>query len=154
MISSEEFKERTQSPDKEYFFKRGSQRRPTESRKSYFLNVKKDSKRKKKSLSPQRGFRDPINNEALSRQSDFDSSSYMDEASGSQAHFPKLQHISSQPVEDTKSPIFMKQKMLIVCKVELDAEIKENKPLYVQGLDIVQDLKLQVLGPRDIKVLH
>lgn len=42
----------------------------------------------------------------------------------------------------------------MVCRVEADGEIKENKPIYIPNLDLIQDLKLSVLGPRDIKILH
>lgn len=44
--------------------------------------------------------------------------------------------------------------MLVVCRVEVEGEIKENKPLYFPGLNWSKDLKLSVLGPKDVKVLH
>jgi len=44
--------------------------------------------------------------------------------------------------------------MLVVCRVEVDGEIKENKPLYFPALDWYRDLKLSVVGIKDIKVLH
>lgn len=44
--------------------------------------------------------------------------------------------------------------MLVICRAEIDGEIKENKPLYFPGLDWLRDLKLSVLGPNDVKVLH
>ena len=47
-----------------------------------------------------------------------------------------------------------KEKILVVCRVENDGEIKENKPIYIPGLDWQKDLKLSVLGPNDVKVLH
>jgi len=36
----------------------------------------------------------------------------------------------------------------------VEGEIKENKPLYFPGLDWYRDLKLSVVGSKDIKVLH
>lgn len=42
----------------------------------------------------------------------------------------------------------------MVCRVSNDGEIKENKPIYIPGLDWQKDLKLSVLGPNDVKVLH
>jgi pyruvate kinase len=50
-------------------------------------------------------------------------------------------------------PHIQKDKVM-VCRVEVDGEIKENKPLYFPGLDWYKDLKLSVLGPKDVKVLH
>jgi pyruvate kinase len=38
--------------------------------------------------------------------------------------------------------------------VENDGEIKENKPIYIPGLDWQKDLKLSVLANNDVKVLH
>ena len=72
---------------------------------------------------------------------------------------PQLMHTPSAPQEEMTSPIFRKQRQLIICKVEMDAEIKENKPLYVPGLDLVQDLKLSVMQAiilleLEIKSLH
>jgi len=42
--------------------------------------------------------------------------------------------------------LVQKDKKLIVCRVENDGEIKENKPIYIPGLDWQKDLKLSVLG--------
>jgi pyruvate kinase len=44
--------------------------------------------------------------------------------------------------------------MMVVCRAEIDGEIKENKPVYFPGLDWLRDLKLSVLGPNDVKVIH
>ena len=52
------------------------------------------------------------------------------------------------------SPIFEKQRKVVVCRVETEGEIKENKPIYFPGLDWLKDLKLSVLSPKDVKVLH
>lgn len=38
--------------------------------------------------------------------------------------------------------------------MEVDGEIKENKPLYFPGLDWYKDFKLSVIGPKDVKVLQ
>ena len=43
---------------------------------------------------------------------------------------------------------------MIVCRVENDGEIKENKPIYVPGLDYQRDLQLSVVGPKDLKILQ
>lgn len=51
-------------------------------------------------------------------------------------------------------PIVEKDKVLIICSVDVDGEIKENKPLYLPTLDWVKDLKMSVIGPKDVKVLH
>lgn len=51
-------------------------------------------------------------------------------------------------------PIVEQEKVLIICSVDVDGEIKENKPLYFPHLDWVKDLKMSVIGPKDIKVLH
>jgi pyruvate kinase len=32
-------------------------------------------------------------------------------------------------------PLVIKEKKLIVCRVENDGEIKANKPIYIPGLD-------------------
>ena len=55
---------------------------------------------------------------------------------------------------DLSQPLVQKEKILVVCRVENDGEIKENKPIYIPGLDWQKDLKLSVLGPNDVKVLH
>ncbi len=55
---------------------------------------------------------------------------------------------------DFSHPLLEKEKMLVVCRVENDGEIKENKPIYIPGLDWAKDLNLSVLGPNDVKVLH
>jgi pyruvate kinase len=51
-------------------------------------------------------------------------------------------------------PLYQKERMLVVCRAENDGELKENKPIYIPSLDWQKDLKLSVLGPKDIKVLH
>lgn len=51
-------------------------------------------------------------------------------------------------------PIFKKERILVVCKVEARGELKENKPLFFPNLDWLRDLKMSVIGPKDIKVLH
>lgn len=55
---------------------------------------------------------------------------------------------------DLNQPLVQKEKIMVVCRVENDGEIKENKPIYIPGLDWQKDLKLSVLGPNDVKVLH
>jgi hypothetical protein len=55
---------------------------------------------------------------------------------------------------DFSQPLLEKDKILVICRVENDGEIKENKPIYIPGLDWAKDLKLSVLGPNDVKVLH
>lgn len=47
-----------------------------------------------------------------------------------------------------------KERRQVICRVENDGEIKENKPIYIPGLDWQKDLKLSVLAPNDVKVLH
>ena len=47
-----------------------------------------------------------------------------------------------------------KENVMVVCRVENDGEIKENKPIYIPRLDLQKDLKLSVLGHNDVKVLH
>jgi len=51
-------------------------------------------------------------------------------------------------------PFVKKERVLIVCSAEIKGTIKENKPLYFPGLDWLKDLKMSVIGPKDIKVLH
>jgi pyruvate kinase len=36
---------------------------------------------------------------------------------------------------DFSVPLVQKSKKLVVCRVENDGEIKENKPIYIPGLD-------------------
>jgi hypothetical protein len=43
--------------------------------------------------------------------------------------------------------------VLVICRADVDGEIKENKPMCFLGLDWLKDLKLSVLGPNDVKVL-
>jgi pyruvate kinase len=50
--------------------------------------------------------------------------------------------------------LVQKEKILIICRVENDGEIKENKPIYIPRLHWQKDLKLSVLGPNDVKVTH
>ena len=47
---------------------------------------------------------------------------------------------------DFNIPLITKENRLVVCRVENDGEIKENKPIYIPGLDWQKDLKLSVLG--------
>lgn len=42
----------------------------------------------------------------------------------------------------------------MICRVENEGEIKENKPIYIPGLDWQKDLKLSVIGPKDLHILH
>lgn len=51
-------------------------------------------------------------------------------------------------------PYLQKRRVLVVCQAEIDGEIKENKPLYFPGLNWLKDLRMSVIGPQDIKVLH
>ena len=44
--------------------------------------------------------------------------------------------------------------MVVVCRAETKGELKENKPVYFPGLDWRTDLRLSVLGDKDVKVLH
>jgi pyruvate kinase len=60
---------------------------------------------------------------------------------------------SNTDIMDFNVPLFQKEKVLVICRVENDGQIKENKPLYIPKLDWQKDLKLSVLGPKDIKVL-
>ncbi len=55
---------------------------------------------------------------------------------------------------DLTLPLVEKERVLVVCRVANDGEIKENKPIYIPGLDWQKDLKLSVLGTNDVKVLH
>lgn len=55
---------------------------------------------------------------------------------------------------DLNVPLYQKDKLLVICRVENDGQIKENKPIYIPRLDWYKDLKLSVLGPKDIKVLQ
>ena len=63
-------------------------------------------------------------------------------------------NMQSAELLDYTQPLFQKERMLVVCRVENDGELKENKPIYIPCLDWQKDLKLSVLGPKDIKVLH
>jgi hypothetical protein len=63
------------------------------------------------------------------------------------------QHESAE-ILDFRLPLLEKEKILVICRVENDGEIKENKPIYIPGLDWAKDLNLSVLGPNDVKVLH
>ena len=56
--------------------------------------------------------------------------------------------------DDICSPLLRKERKVIVCRVENDGEVKENKPIYVLGLDWQKDLHLSVVGPKDVKILH
>ena len=52
-------------------------------------------------------------------------------------------------------PFIPKERLLIICKAEIDGEIKENKPLYFPELNWLQDLRMSVISPQqDLKVLH
>ncbi|TNV72699.1 hypothetical protein FGO68_gene8788 [Halteria grandinella] len=61
---------------------------------------------------------------------------------------------SSSTFLDLSQPLVQKERILIICRVENDGEIKENKPIYIPRLHWQKDLKLSVLGPNDVKVLH
>jgi pyruvate kinase len=50
-------------------------------------------------------------------------------------------------------PEVQKERVLVICRADLDGEIKENKPVCFLGLDLLKDLKLSVLGPNDYKVI-
>jgi pyruvate kinase len=63
-------------------------------------------------------------------------------------------NIQSADLLDYNMPLYQKDRMLVVCRAENDGELKENKPIYIPSLDWQKDLKLSVLGPKDIKVLH
>ncbi len=63
-------------------------------------------------------------------------------------------NIQSADLLDYNQPLFQKERMLVICRAENDGELKENKPIYIPSLDWQKDLKLSVLGPKDIKVLH
>lgn len=55
---------------------------------------------------------------------------------------------------DLTVPLFQKERELVICRVENDGLIKENKPIYIPDLDWQKNLKLSVLGPKDIKVIQ
>ena len=48
----------------------------------------------------------------------------------------------STDLMDFSHPLLEKEKILVVCRVENDGEIKENKPIYIPGLDWAKDLNL------------
>ncbi len=50
-------------------------------------------------------------------------------------------------------PFVHKDNVLIICSAEADGVIKENKPLYFPQLDWLKDLKMSVIGPKDVKIL-
>jgi pyruvate kinase len=55
---------------------------------------------------------------------------------------------------DYYNPLLKQERVLVVCQVENDGEIKENKSMNFPALDRYKDLKLSVLGDEDIKILH
>jgi pyruvate kinase len=67
---------------------------------------------------------------------------------------PSFENEIISPLLDLSHPLIEKERKLVICRVENDGEIKENKPIYIPGLDWQKDLKLSVLGPNDVKVLH
>lgn len=74
---------------------------------------------------------------------------------GSSSFNNSIREYNAQPGEtEIRAPLIAKEKKLVVCRVDIDGEIKENKPLYFPGLDWYKDFKLSVLGPKDIKVLQ
>lgn len=66
----------------------------------------------------------------------------------------QIQSADEQSFMDFSQPLVEKERVMIICRVENDGEIKENKPIYIPRLHWQKDLKLSVLGPIDIKVLH
>jgi pyruvate kinase len=60
----------------------------------------------------------------------------------------------SKTILDFSQPLLRKEEVMVVCRVENDGVIKENKPIYIPRLDWQKDLKLSVLGHNDVRVLH
>ena len=67
---------------------------------------------------------------------------------------PQSQVAPEKTLLDFNMPLVEKEQVMVVCRVENDGEIKENKPIYIPRLDWQKDLKLSVLGHNDVKVLH
>jgi len=55
-------------------------------------------------------------------------------------NFPHLENENIQPLLDLSHPLIEKERKLVICRVENDGEIKENKPIYIPGLDWQKDL--------------
>jgi hypothetical protein len=47
----------------------------------------------------------------------------------------------------------IKEKKLVICRIDVEGELKANKPLHFPHLDWSEDLKLSVIGPKDVKIL-
>jgi pyruvate kinase len=48
----------------------------------------------------------------------------------------------------------VKEKKVVVCKVEFDGELKPNKPLYFPEFDHKKEFDLSVVTTKDIKDIH
>lgn len=44
-------------------------------------------------------------------------------------------NIQSAEFNDYSAPLFQKERMLVICRIENDGDLKENKPLYIPNLD-------------------
>lgn len=47
-----------------------------------------------------------------------------------------------------------KERKVIVCRVEYDGELKQNKPLYFPGFDHKKEFDMSVVTTRDIRDIH
>ena len=118
--------------------------------------------RSRKSISPSssRNHQHSLNQQDIQSQQSSDIDPFCKENNSSASFVQGLANIGETTNEccneilDFSFPLVEKEKMLVICRVENDGEIKENKPIYIPGLDWQKDLKLSVLGPNDVKVLH
>lgn len=50
-------------------------------------------------------------------------------------------------------PFNIKERKVIVCNVEVEGEVRENKTLYLPNYNRVTDLKLPIIGAKDYRIL-
>ena len=50
-------------------------------------------------------------------------------------------------------PFNVKERKILICKVEVEGTINENKTIFLPNYNRVTDLKLNVIGARDYRIL-
>lgn len=59
----------------------------------------------------------------------------------------------SQEVTDVFLPFNVKERKVLICEVEVEGNIRENKTIYIPNYNRVTDLKLPVIGTKDYRIL-
>lgn len=61
--------------------------------------------------------------------------------------------LKKSQVSEVFEPFNVKERKVLICKVEVEGVINENKTIYLPHYNRITDLKLPCIGQRDYRIL-